>query len=160
MCNDPPDVVFYTNILEPPPRANGKPNDTTGETSALLKATTDTAYLCRARILLSPSRGTLTLSTHYGPSTNDPPGPHTSPHGQSFRSRRIVRLSSPTTPTDQQIQEIYNAQKSAITRRVPASPKMDGRSPHEVWQAREVQSLGRLLRVREVWATRDKGGGG
>lgn len=160
MCNDPPDVVFYTNILEPPPRANGKPNDTTGETSALLKATTDTAYLCRARILLSPSRASLTISTHYGRSTTDPPGPHTSPHGQSFRSRRIVRLSSPTTPTVQQIQKLYDEQKSAITRRAPAPSKRDDRFPHEVCQAREVQSLGRFLKMRDVWATRDMGGGG
>lgn len=164
MCNDPPDVMFYTDILAPPSRSKeqSSAHHAEGETSALLKATTDTAYLCRARILLSPSRATLAISTHYGPSTRDPPKQCTTnaAHGHSFRSRRIVHLSSPThSSTVQQIEELYNLQKSAIfTRTTPAISKAGG-FPQEEWQVREVQSVGRFLKVRNVWAVRDKEGG-
>lgn len=159
MCNDPPDVVFYTTIVEPPAPVDGKArvDDGTVDTSALLCATTDTSFLCRARVMFSPSRHTLKISTHYGPSTKDPPVHKTFPKqsqtNQSFRSRRIVNLSSSSTA--QQLQEIYEHQKTASAR-TTALPKVDGkveRFPHEVWQVREVQSLGRFLKLRDVWAT-------
>jgi hypothetical protein len=166
MCNDPPDVVFYTTIVDPPAPVDGKPRleDGTVDTSALLSATTDHSYLCRARVMFSPLRHTLKISTHYGPSIHDPPVsqhkmfPKQRQTNQSFRSRRIINLSS--SSTTQQLLELYAHQKTAMAQRTTGL-KVDGkveRFPHEVWQVREVQSLGRFLKLREVWATtREKG---
>lgn len=174
-CNDPPDVVFYTSIVEPPPlsttrSSNGKLGETTCDTSALLSATTDAFHLCRTRIIYSPSRGTLKLSTRYGPSSSETmdgygnrnPSAKNLPHSQSrqsFRTRRIVNLfvGSPTSMTDQ-IRDLYKRQKSALVPNQLSHLQVERKPPRlefpqEVWQLREVQSLGRFLKLENKWTT-------
>lgn len=177
MCNDPPDVVFYTNIVEPPPSVRSESNanlkDTTGDTSALLSAATDTSYLCRARIMFSPSRGLLKVSTHYGPSIKDRQDPELETFkatsikrgqaNQSFRSRRIVDLSSSSSHSMlHQLRGLYNQQKTTLLQGAPESCIQLGngctrpppsRFPQEMWQLCEVQSLGRFLKLTDIWAT-------
>jgi hypothetical protein len=173
MCNDPPDIVFYTTIVEPPP-VSAKPStkgdlgEVTCDTSALLSATTDIFYLCRSRVIYSPSRGTLKLSTRYGPSssekldyygTKNSPTKNLSSHSrQTFRTRRIINLSTTTsTSMPNQIRELYKQQKTALlSSQAPDGYRDVKRTPldfpQEVWQVHEVQSLGRFLKVEDLWA--------
>lgn len=174
MCNDPPDIVFYTTIVEPPPvsmrpSTKGDLGEDTCDTSALLSAATNIFYLCRSRVIYSPSRGTLKLSTRYGPSSSenlDEYGTRNSTtknlpnrSRQTFRTKRIINLTA-TAPTSMpyQIRELYKQQKSALlSSQAPDIHRDIKRAtldvPQEVWQVHEVQSLGRFLKIEDLWAT-------
>ncbi|GHJ86469.1 hypothetical protein NliqN6_2871 [Naganishia liquefaciens] len=174
MCNDPPDIVFYTNIVESPPvmtkrSKNGVDGENTCDTSALLSATTDTFHLCRSRLLCSPSQGILKLSTRYGPSFRERHDRYDNTSliasdlafnrsRQSFRSRRIIDLSTTASiPMIAQVRELYARQKAALlstSKPDSFTGKKDYHSafPQEVWQAREVQTLGRFLKLEDAWS--------
>lgn len=173
MCNDPPDIVFYTDIVEPPPvpitrRADGDVSESICDTSALLSATTDIFHLCRSRILYSPSRGILKLSTRYGPSSSEirdeygtrslmaktlPPNPS----DQTFRSKRIINLpATASTSMVNQIRELYGRKKAALlATHAPGSEEERKYHqlafPQDLWHAREVQTLGRFLKLEDAW---------
>lgn len=174
MCNEPPDIVFYTDIVEPPPvpitrRADGDVSENTCDTSALLSATTDVFHLCRSRILYSASRGIFKLSTRYGPPSSsekrDQDGNRiltakTLPSDvfrQTFRSRRIIDLSATASNSMvEQIRELYDRQKAALLATKALGLDSEKKYyqlalPQDVWQAREVQTLGRFLRSEDAW---------
>ncbi|KAJ9113910.1 hypothetical protein QFC19_000104 [Naganishia cerealis] len=170
MCNDPPDIVFYTHIIRAP-TANGRGKqanyDLSCDTSALISATTDLSRICRSRILFSPTRGIFKVSIRCGshvPSNNrleergkKPFHRSASRRSQtdgSFRSRRILQLPPSTTVSgasdaSELIERLYREQKSLVLRANTDKPHRD-----EAWQMYELQSLGRFLKVKDTWNQR------
>lgn len=176
MCNDPsPDIVFYTNIVRPPTlhkdgREKISPDyDLTCDTSALLTASTDMSGICRSRIMFSPTRGILKLSTRCGLSSHRSHSHRSHGYGklatdsltprdsetQSFRSRRIVHLPASTgtdSGTDimvEHLERLYQEQKSLILRQPLVRKPPDG---NQVWQMYELQSLARFLGLKGTWS--------
>ncbi|KAJ9101779.1 hypothetical protein QFC21_003118 [Naganishia friedmannii] len=175
MCDDPPDIVFYTNIVRLPAlhhyRGGKAPDyDPTGDTSALLTASTDMSRICRSRILFSPTRRILKLSTRCGLSNRRRSGEYKSDPANgfassrhtaatdSFRSRRIIHLppssssSESGTTIDQHLERLYEEQKSLVLQAPSSSRKLPSPDGNQVWQMYELQSLGRFLKLKSTWS--------